>query len=111
MNEGFVFTTTTKSGRKVIVDQRQPDFATNVNLRLVGGAPVLEFYCLDARCLDEEGNECDQDIEMYLEEGALEPIAQIALSPSALDQLQEIILGIEEEEHEGHCGCGCEGEE
>lgn len=105
MNEGFVFTTTTKSGKKVMVDQRQPDFATNVNLRLVGGAPVLEFYCLDVKPTD--GEEDDQDIELDIEEGILEPIAQIALSPTALDQLQDIIMGIEEEEHEEGCGCGC----
>lgn len=107
MNEGFVFTATTKSGQKVLVDQRQPAFATNVNLRIVGGAPVLEFYCVDVNCVDET-EDCGEDIELDLEEGVLEPIAQIALSPSALDQLQELILGIEDEDEDDHGhGCGC----
>lgn len=103
MNDAYctgIFKAKSKKGHEVLIDQRQPEFATHVNLRAVGGAPVLEFYYMDVRPMDESE---EDELEFDLEEGMLEPIAQIALSPTALDQLEELIEGLHHE-----CGPECE---
>ncbi|HBN09923.1 MAG TPA: hypothetical protein DD435_15200 [Cyanobacteria bacterium UBA8530] len=102
MNEDLFIRAKTKSGQEVLVDRRKPDFATQIELKIVGGAPVLEFFCLDV--LSKEGEQ--SDVEIDLEEGSVEPIARIALSPTALESLEEIMLEIFGTEEEGSCGCG-----